>query len=243
LGNKSPDYNLFAMKKHLFLILISALTLTSCSYRRAMQTDLREPITESLFTDKDRTLSEENIQKLLEGKLNLPDTLRIALFRYGMNNRYYSKFYSFADENAVKSQQSYIDTLVAGLKDNRRVKNVHPIPSLMLSSSPTITQLRETSVRLLSDLLIVYSTTSDIYFKYKTFKKDAAKAFATTEVLIMDIRTGLIPFSTTITKEFLTKTLPDETIEETRKRAEKEAVILTLLETGLRIDAFLKIDK
>ncbi len=227
------------MKKHLFLLLILSFFLSSCSYRRAMQSDLREPITESLFTDKDRTLSEENIQKLLDGKLVLPDTLRIALFRYGMNNRYYSKFMSYADESTVKSQQSFIDTLVAGLKDNKRVKNVHPIPSLMLSSSPTITQLRETSVRLLSDLLIVYSSTSDIYYKYKVFKKDEAKAFATTEVLIMDIRTGLIPFSTTITKDFLTKTLPDETIEEARKRAEKEAVILTLVETGSRIDAFL----
>jgi hypothetical protein len=227
------------MKKHLFLLLILALSLSNCSYRRAMQSELREPITESLFADKDRTLSEENIQKLLDGKLLLPDTLRIALFRYGMNNRSYSRFMNFADENAVKSQQSYIDTLVAGLKDNKRVKNVHPIPSLMLSSSPTITQLRETSVRLLSDLLIVYSSTSDIYYKYKAFKKDEAKAFATTEVLIMDIRTGLIPFSTTITKDFLTKTLPDETIEETRKRAEKEAVILTLVETGTRIDTFI----
>jgi hypothetical protein len=227
------------MKKHLFLLLILALSLSSCSYRRAMQSELREPITESLFADKDRTLSEENIQKLLDGKLLLPDTLRIALFQYGMNNRSYSRFMNFADENAVKSQQSYIDTLVAGLKDNKRVKNVHPIPSLTLSSSPTITQLRETSVRLLSDLLIVYSSNSDIYHKYKAFKKDEAKAFATTEVLIMDIRTGLIPFSTTITKDFLTKTLPDETIEETRKRAEKEAVILTLVETGIRIDAFL----
>ena len=228
------------MKKLLFPLLILALFISSCgTYPRTLQRDLREPITESLFADKDRTLSEENIQKLLDGKLTLPDTLRIALFRYGMNNRSYSKFMNYADENAVKSQQSYIDTLVAGLKDNRRVKNVHPIPSLMLSSSPTITQLRETSVRLLSDLLIVYSSTSDIYYKYKVFKKDETKAFATTEVLIMDIRTGLIPFSTTITKDFLTKTLPDETIDETRKRAEKEAVILTLMETGSRIDTFL----
>ena len=109
----------------------------------------------------------------------------------------------------------------------------------MLSNSPTITQLRETSVRLLSDLLIVYSSTSDIYYKYKAFKKDEAKAFATTEVMIMDIRTGLIPFSTTITKDYLTQSMSGELIAETRKRAEKEAVILTLVETGKRIDAFI----
>jgi hypothetical protein len=225
------------MKKISFYFIAISCFITSCSVpNRARQ---NEPITESLFNEKDRTLSEENIQKLLDGKLNLPDTLRIALFRYGMTNRYYSKFYRFADENLVKSQQSYVDTLMSSLKDNRRVQNVHPIPSLMLSSSPTITQLRETSVRMLSDLLIVYSNTSDIYYKYKVFKKDEAKAFATTEVLIMDIRTGLIPFSTVITKDFLTKTLKDESIEEARKRAEKEAIVLTLIEAGQRVNGFL----
>jgi hypothetical protein len=227
------------MKIMNFYFILLACFMTSCSvttHNRARQT---ETITESLFNEKDRTLSEENIQKLLDGKLNLPDTLRIALFRYGMTNRYYSKFYSFADENLVKSQQSYVDTLMSSLKDNRRVQSVHPIPSLMLSSSPTITQLRETSVRMLSDLLIVYSNTSDIYYKYKVFKKDETKAFATTEVLIMDIRTGLIPFSTVITKDFLTKTLKDETIDEARKRAEKEAIVLTLIEAGQRVNDFL----
>ena len=225
--------------KYLFLIAM-LVGLSNCgSLPRYSNGSSHESITESLFADKDRTLSEEDIQRLLNGKLNLPDTLRVALFRYGMNNRYYNKFYAYADESTIHSQQDYIDTLISGLKDNRRVQNVHPIPSLMLSSSPTITQLRETSVRLLSDLLIVYSSTSDIYYKYKTFKKDEAKAFATTEVMIMDIRTGLIPFSTTITKDYLTKSMSGELIAETRKRAEKEAVILTLVETGKRIDAFI----
>lgn len=229
------------MKKIILLLFpIVTLMFSSCgALHYARQAERREPITESLFSEKDRTLSEENIQKLLDGKLNLPDTLRIALFRYGMTNRYYAKMSGFQDEISVKSYQSYIDTLVSSLKDNRRVKNVHPIPSLMLSSNPTITQLRETSVRLLSDLLIVYSNTSDIYYKWKMFKKDEAKAFATTEVLIMDIRTGLIPFSTTITKDFLTKTVKDETIDEARKRAEKEAIVLTLVEAGQRINGFL----
>ncbi len=228
------------MKKLYFLLFPIAFLCSNCSMRRAYNADSREPITESLFTDKDRTLSESDIQKLLDGKLFLPDTLRLAVFKFGMNNRYYSKFSYQADENVVKAQQSYIDTLVACLKDNRRVESVHPIPSLMLSMSPTITQLRETSVRLLSDLLLVYSTTSDIYYKFKAFKKDETKAFATTEVFLMDIRTGLVPFSTVVTKDFYTKVLKDETKDEARKRAEKEATVLTLIEVGQRVSGFLR---
>ena len=227
------------MKKLYFLLFSIILLFNRCSIIRTYNADLREPITESLFTDKDRTLSESDIQKLLSGKLNLPDTLRLAVFKFGMNNHYYSKFSYRADENVVKAQQSYIDTLVAGLKGNRRVESVHPIPSLMLSMNPTITQLRETSVRLLSDLLLVYSTTSDIYYKFKAFKKDETKAFATTEVFLMDIRTGLVPFSTVITKDFYTKVLKDETRDEVRKRAEKEATVLTLIEVSQRVNIFM----
>ncbi len=209
--------------------------------KKAQSTNFRTPITESLFNDKDRTLLESDIQKLLDGRLVLPDTLRLAVFKFGMNNQFYSKYnYYRADENLVKAQQSYIDTLVAGLKNNRRVESVHPIPSLMLSSNPTITQLRETSVRLLSDLLLVYSTTSDIYYKFKAFKKDETKAFATTEVFLMDIRTGLVPFSTVVTKDCYTKVLKDESEDEVRKRAEREAVILTLTEASKQIDIFIK---
>ncbi len=209
--------------------------------KKAQSTNFRTPITESLFNDKDRTLLESDIQKLLDGRLVLPDTLRLAVFKFGMNNQFYSKYnYYRADENLVKAQQSYIDTLVAGLKNNRRVESVHPIPSLMLSSNPTITQLRETSVRLLSDLLLVYSTTSDIYYKFKAFKKDETKAFATTEVFLMDIRTGLVPFSTVVTKDCYTKVLKDESEDEVRKRAERESVILTLTEASKQIDIFIK---
>ena len=61
--------------------------------------------------------TEENIQKLLDGKLTLPDTLRIALFRYGMTNRYYNKFYGFADEK-------YSRKIAKNIVDARKRKEI-----------------------------------------------------------------------------------------------------------------------
>ena len=125
------------MKKAILLIISMSFLIYGCgstAYNRSSSTYSREVISESLFNDKDRTLTESDIQKLLEGRLQLPDTLRLAVFKFGMNNQFYSKFnYYGADENLVKAQQSYIDTLVAGLKTNSKVVSVHPIPSLMLS--------------------------------------------------------------------------------------------------------------
>lgn len=211
----------------------------SQSYARF--SERKEPITQSLFNALDRTINEDDIRKLLDGELRLPDTLRIAIYKFGTTNHSFSyPYYGIGEENSVKAHQSFVDTLVANLEGNLKVKRVNIIPSLMLSTQPTITQLREAAVRLQSDILLVFASSSDIYYKSKVLKKDETKAYATTEAFIMDIRTGLVPFSTMITKDFLAKKMPVEAKEETRRRAQRLAVLMTLDEVGKRVNVFLK---
>lgn len=201
----------------------------------------KEPITRSLFDDKDRTISEEDIQRLLSGTIKLPDTLRIAIFKY--DNESVSRYYThwWTDEEYMKTQQSFADTLMQPMTLAPNVKKVIPVPTLMTTQNPTMTQLRETAVRLQADLLVVYRVTSDIYYKYKVFNKDEAKAFATCEAIIIDIRTGVVPFTSIITRDkMVVKQKEDLSDSETRKRAEHDAVLLSLVETGKRITDFLK---
>lgn len=109
----------------------------------------------------------------------------------------------------------------------------------MTSTSPNMTQLRETAVRLQADLLVVYSITSNIYHKYRAFQKNQAKAFATCETILMDTRTGVIPHSSIVTKEKLAVRDREEFAEaETRKKAEKKAVLLTLIDTEPKLATF-----
>jgi hypothetical protein len=229
------------MKKQILILPFIALLFVQCNstYHR-MRSSSKDIITESLFNDKDRTLSEENIRTLLDGKLVLPDTLRIAVFKVGMNNRFYSNMlYTRNYESSIRGQQSLFDSLAVRLKQNNRVEQVHSIPTMMLSTYPNITQLREASVRLQSDILVVYSTTSDIYYHSKIIKKDEIKAFATTELFLLDVRTSLIPFSTVVTKDYLAREIKGELNAETRKRAEQEATLMTLLEIGEQVKTFL----
>jgi hypothetical protein len=228
------------MKKQILILPLIALFFIQCEVSRQMGNPSRQVITESLFNDKDRTLSEENIKTLLDGKLILPDTLRVAVFKVGMNNHFYSNMlYSRNYEVSIKGQQNLFDSLAASLKQNARIEQVHSIPTMMLSTYPNITQLREASVRLQSDILIVYSTTSDIYYHQKVIKKDEIKAFATTELFVLDVRTSLIPFSTVVTKDFIAKEIKGELNAETRKRAEQEATLQTLMEIGEQVKKFL----
>jgi hypothetical protein len=201
----------------------------------------QELITRSLFDSKDRTISEEDVHRLLNGRIKIPDTVRVAIFKYASTsiNRYYANWWT--DEEYLKTQQSFVDSLTREIESSQKVRKVIAVPSMLTTSSPTITELRETAVRLQADILVVYSVTSDIYYKYKLFKKNEAKAFATCETIMMDTRTGVIPHSSVVTKEKLVvKGSEDFNESETRKQAEREAILLTLTDSGRRISAFLE---
>jgi hypothetical protein len=197
-------------------------------------------ITHSLFDSKDRSISEEDIQRILNGRIRIPDTVRVAVFKYASTsiNRYYNSWWN--DEEYLKTQQSFIDTLNFNIRASGKVSRVITVPGLMTSNAPTITQLRETAVRLQADILLVFSITSDIYFRYKVFTKNEAKAYATCEAILMDTRTGVIPHSSIVTRNIqLRKSDEDFNDAEIRKKSERDAIMMALIETGKQVSGFL----
>jgi hypothetical protein len=223
------------MHKVFFYMFTGFLGLTACSGPMRMQ---GEPIVESLFNEKDKTISEADIQRLLDGSFALPDSLRVAVYKLGTNSPY-AGWYNRRAEYTVNAHQMYIDTLTQGILRDSKVKRVNIIPSLLLSNQPSITQLREASVRLQSDILVVFAPVSSVFYKTKTLKKDEVKAYATTEILIVDIRTALIPFSTIVSREVVVRKQSGETMDETKERAQREAVLRTLTEGSKQILGYL----
>jgi hypothetical protein len=115
------------------------------------------------------------------------------------------------------------------------------MPAILANANSKLVQMREAAVRLQSDLLIIYHLRSDIYYQYKFFQKDIAKAYATCELILMDVRTGMIPFSTVRTTEYTTrKQEQDINIDELRKRAEERAILQTLGKVGAEVADFLR---
>lgn len=235
------------MKQIAILFLLTAL-LSACGTRmprvdtaaqdrvQYMVPPLDTLITQSLFNDRSSTISEENIQKILDGTYKLPKELRIAIVRLdGGNRRYY-----WNDEEYLKTQQAYMDMFVNKFQGSSRVKTVSLIPDLLMSRSPSFTNLREAAVRMQADVLVVYSITSDIYSRYKIFSKTDIKAFATTQLVILDVRTGLVPFSSIVTRDVLSEKRKEETgYSEASARIQKEAVVLTIEQIGQNIATFL----
>lgn len=232
--------------KKLFLLCIITLAFTACttaSHKTYLEPSLAaeaytpNTIEKSLFDDKSATISEENIQKILNGKYSLPAKARVALVK--LNGRQ-SSFYYRSDEDFLKTQQSYMDMLSDSLKTSNKVTSVSVIPQILLSKDPSFLTIREAAVRTQADLVAVFAINSDIYYKYKAFSGTKIKAFATVQFIILDVRTGLIPFSKTVTRDFESQKVKDDYSEsEAAARVKNEAVLLAINDIGAEAAAFL----
>jgi hypothetical protein len=225
----------------LFLVLLLVPTLAGAagSPERASSADYQErPVLEtSLFPSDKNVLGEEAIQKILTSKFAMPRTVKVALFRLSDAEaqqaiRYYGYGY-WRSEEYLKIQQSYIDTLSQELSKSDRVDEVASIPAVLTPKEPSLPLIRETAVRLQADMIMVLKLSTDVYEKYRWFQTSQAKAFCTCEGFLLDVRTGLIPFSRIITKDFLAmQEKTDANFTETMVRAQKEAALLALAALG-----------
>jgi len=230
------------MKQIIFLFSI-VITISSCTSPKSIERTAKDqsvlqkqrlesfipdqPITKSLFSDKESTISEEDIQKILDGNYALPKDLRVSIIK--LKSHQQLRGYYWANEEYLKSQQAFLDLFTKAFEESGRVKRVSAIPEILLSSNPTYTNIRESAVRTQSDIVAIYAFNSDIYSKYKLFSKADIKAFVTTQLIILDVRTGLIPFSTIVTKDFQSKKQDKElNNDEAVNRIKDKAVLLTL---------------
>ena len=233
--------------KQIILFISTAILISSCDITRRTGTSLSQGypngdtlITQSLFNDKASTISEENIQRVLDGSYKLPQQLRVAIVKLESSSqrRYYWNYWN--DEQYLKTQQSYLDLFADKFRQSLRVTKTFSIPDILVSKSPSFTNIREAAVRMQADIVVIYSIASDLYSKYKLFSKPDVKAYATTQLIILDVRTGLIPFSTIITKDVLSQKKKEEIDNsEAASRIQNEAVLLTIADISQKITDFL----
>jgi hypothetical protein len=200
-------------------------------------------ITTSLFKSDQAVLDDDAIRQIFSRPVALSQRARVAVMKFpgatGGTQRYYGAYY-WRSEDYLKTQQQYIDTLMEDLRKSERIRETILLPSLLTPSDATIPVLREAAVRLQADLLLVYRTTSDIYHRSRLFADDQVKAYCTTEAVLLDVRTGLIPFTAITTREAMVKKeRQDADINETMRRAESQAVLDSLTAVADKLTAFL----
>jgi len=154
----------------------------------------RPTLESSLFQSDQAVLDEEAIARILMSKFALPEGIKVAVLKLkrdeGQALRYYGTDY-WRSEEYLKTQQGFIDTLAEGIHVSERVLEVAVLPEILSPKEPTIPTIRETAVRMQSDILLVYYLTSNIYQKYRMLGRSEAKAFCTCEAFFHDHHRGI----------------------------------------------------
>ena len=183
----------------------------------------KEPGPVSLFPADQAILPDAAVAKILGSAVQVYEQPKLAIIKFpDQGLQFYGPYY-WRNEDYVKLQQSQITALTSSLP-LEQMGRVFPLPSLMTPRQMSIPLLREAAVRVQADLLVIYRTHADTYTRSRAFAKDKVKAYSTCEVVLLDIATGIAPFTTVMTRDRLeTQTLEDLDFSETIRRAEQGA--------------------
>ena len=201
----------------------------------------REPIAESLFPSDQAVLGDEAVGKILSSKLELPGKAKLALMKFPETDESGYGRYRWREEQYLRLQQEQVDTLSKALLLSDQIAEATPLPSLMTPSRLSIPVLREAAVRMQADLLLVYRVGSDKYSQIRIFAKDKVKAYSTCELVLLDVRTGLVPFTRVVSREGLEMKKPaDLDLSETMRRVEQLSAAEALKSAAEDLVSFLK---
>jgi hypothetical protein len=204
--------------------------------------EMQPTLETSLFPSDQALLGDEAVAKILSSKLELAANPRLAIMKFPENGSggFYGSPY-WRSEKYLKLQQEQMAALTAAVLSSGQLTQVLVLPSLMTPNHVTLPVLREAAVRMQADLLLIFRIGSDSYWQNRLFSKDKVKAYSTCEIVLLDTRTGLVPFTRVVSREKLEFKQPEDLdLSETSRRAELVASTETLASAGEDLAAFLR---
>lgn len=181
----------------------------------------------SLFSGDAALLSDADIRRILEFQYRLPTPSRLAVLPLGQE-----RWFGFSDELA-RSGEDLRRELVEQLGRASGVTRVAFLPAILVPRHRSVASFREAAARYQSELLLIYQASCQTYEKSRLFQASVSKAFCTVEAVLLDVKTGIVPFTTSATDELqITQQDGDANFYETRRRAELKAVANALQRIG-----------
>jgi len=190
---------------------------------------------ESLFGTDEAVLRGANIEQILTSKFVIPPKARLAIMRFGERRPFY-----WWSEEFARLDQEVENGMLAGLRASKRLADVSLLPSMMVPERQSIPYLREAAARCQADLLMVYRSETRTFDRSRFLRPDEVKARCRVEAVLLDTRTGIVPFSSASAQEFIEKKSKDDYgFSETTARAELKAISLGLEKIGEELAGFL----
>ncbi|AYF43759.1 hypothetical protein BALOs_0749 [Halobacteriovorax sp. BALOs_7] len=188
-----------------------------------------KPVLKKSLIDPAKELSEKDIQRLLSSRVKINKKVNIAVTRLNSNN----DFQRIDEEVAQR--------LYKRRNWGAKAQSIIPMPQLLIESPISLSNLRRSAVLLQADLLVVIAPRSVVDWDFNFFEDNTAKATTSLEVILLDIRTGVVPFTSIITETVeLKKINNDYSNEEMLERARIESEKKALFQVSGQVAGFLK---
>ena len=228
--------------RHLSIALLAAYIASACGvattarpdayYGYAASTPTSTP--DSLFPGDGVTLSDEAINTILDYKYTPPPLSRIALMPFGRELR------SMWSEELSLATDEMQSEVIARLRSSAKVYDASYLPSILIPEKRTVPHLREAAARYQADLLLAYRTYCQTFDKYRLFAPEISRAYCGAEAVLLDTRTGLVPFTAVATHTYdVVESKTDINDRETRLRAQLAATAQALGQVSAEVVRFL----
>lgn len=189
---------------------------------------------DSLFSGDEAVLSDSEIERILAFDYSPPKLSRIALMPFG--REVWSEWSEELSVATDRMQKDVIDRLIS----SPRIYDVSYLPSILIPDQKTVPHLREAAARYQADLLLVYRSYCRNFERYRVFSADRSRAFCGIEAVLLDTRSGLVPFTSTVLKTFeATRSEEDFNIRETMLKAQLRATEEAMADVSNEIVTFL----
>jgi len=232
--------------KTLLKLCLLAVVVSGCAkglektsglpYLASAEYQSRPKAGESLFATDEAVLRGANVEQILSSKVVIPQKSRLAIMPFGER-----RARTWWSEEFAKLDEDLESRILARLKNSKRLADVSLLPSMMVPEKQSIPYLREAAARYQADLLLVYRSGSRTFDKARFLNPNEVKAKCLVEAILLDTRTGVVPFSSISSQEYITKKLKEDYgFAETIARAEMRAISLGLEKIGDDLAGFLE---
>jgi hypothetical protein len=202
-------------------------------YKQADLYPNRQPAT-FLFPSDSNILSDNDIKKILSFNYQPQKLNRIVVIPVGQMQ--WSGWSGELDKAEAEVQRMFINKL----KQAEPIYDASYLPPLLIPEDKSIAHLRAAAAHYQSDLLIIYKASFADYEKYRLSNPDKAQAYCNLEAVLLDIRTGIVPFTLMVNRTFSTEEKKtDINFYETMRRTELFALESALNEVGNKIVDYL----
>jgi len=157
---------------------------------------------DSLFKGDAAVLSDADIARILAAPVAIGSSNRLAVLKLGT-----TKYWS---EEHAKAEGQTMVLFLNRLRTASSVTTAGELPKILVPAKKTVPFLREAAARYRADLLLVYDTTVRTFSKYRALGKDEVRAMCSVEAVLLDVRTGLVPFTARRVEEVLASHAPED---------------------------------